>query len=136
MVKAESQAFDAQCALEEGNFEEAEALAYRAMLSAARALVRMEYIDVSEAPDDIVAEFETRFFDNERFFDKYARGKFGQYLLVRHAQGANGVERDQAAARVEESLLFIEAAHACEARASATAPLPAGLDATDRQPGA
>jgi hypothetical protein len=29
------------------------------------------------------------------------------------------VERDLAAARVEESLLFIEASHACEARVSA-----------------
>jgi sulfite reductase (ferredoxin) len=122
VVRAESQAFDAQCALEEGDFQEAEGLAYRAMVSAARALVRMEYIDVSEEPDDVVLEFKTRFFDNERFFDKYARGKFGQYLLERHAAGANGVDRDHAAARVEESLLFIEAAHACEARASAVAP--------------
>jgi sulfite reductase (ferredoxin) len=105
------------------------------MLSAARALVRTEYIDVSEDPDDIVAEFKTRFFDSERFFDKYARGKFGQYLLVRHAQGAGGVGRDQAAERVEESLLFIEASHACEARASAALP-PSGPVAAEMQPGA
>ena len=119
VVKAESQAFDAQVALEEGDAEEAEDLAWRAMLSAARALVRTEYIDVSESPDDIVKEFQTRFFDSERFFDKYARGKFGQYLLDRHAQPPSAVDRDVAAQRVEEALLFIEAAHDCEARISA-----------------
>jgi len=121
VVKAESQAFDAQVALEEGDAEEAEDLAWRAMLSAARALVRTEHIDVSESPDDIVKEFQTRFFDSERFFDKYARGKFGQYLLDRHAQPPPAVDRDVAAQRVEEALLFIEAAHACEARISAAA---------------
>jgi sulfite reductase (ferredoxin) len=72
-----------------------------------------------------VSEFEARFLATELFFDKYAKGKFGAYLMARHAHqpsdsGHPGkVERDQAAARVEESLLFIEASHACEARVSA-----------------
>jgi sulfite reductase (ferredoxin) len=122
VVKAESQAFDAQVALEEGDAPEAEDLAWRAMLSAARALVRTEYIDVSEDPDDIVKQFRTRFFDTERFFDRYAGGKFGRYLLDRHAQPPVRVDRDEAARRIEESLLFIEAAHACEARTSAATP--------------
>ncbi|MEE8476039.1 MAG: nitrite/sulfite reductase [Myxococcota bacterium] len=121
VVKAESQAFDAQVALEEGDEQSAEDLAYRAMLSAARALVRTEHIDVTEEPDDIVGEFRTRFFDSERFFDKYARGKFGQYLLERHERPPEHVDRDVAARLVEESLLFIEAAHTCEARISAAA---------------
>ena len=121
VVKAESQAFDAQCALDEGNYAEADDLAYKAMLFAARSLVRMEYIDVTEEPGDIVSEFKKRFIDTEIFFDKYARGKFAQYLLARHEGGANGVDRDFAAARVEESLLFIEASHACEARVAAAA---------------
>jgi sulfite reductase (ferredoxin) len=91
------------------------------MLSSARALVRTEYIDVTEAPDDIVGEFKKRFFDTERFFDRYAGGKFGRYLLDRHANPDAAVDRDAAAARVEESQLFIEAAHACEVRVSAAA---------------
>jgi sulfite reductase (ferredoxin) len=119
VVKAESQAFDAQIALEEGDYDTAEDLAYRAMLSAARALVRTEYIDVTEEPDDVVSEFKARFFDTRRFFDKYAGGKFGQYLLDRHV-GANGApDADVAARRIEESQLFIEAAHACEGRMGA-----------------
>ncbi len=119
VVRAESQVFDAQCSLEEGDSEAAEDHAYRSMLSAARALVRMEYIDVSEDADDIVKEWKARFFDTEHFFDRFARGKFGQYLLDRHAEPVPSGERDVAARRVEEAQLFIEAAHGCEARIAA-----------------
>jgi sulfite reductase (ferredoxin) len=119
VVKAESQAFDAQIALDDANYEEAEELAYQAMCSAARALVRTEFIDVTEDQDEICSEFKTRFFDTERFFDKYAKGKFGAYILARHENPPERLDRDCAAERVEESLLFIEAAHACEARISA-----------------
>ena len=121
VVKAESQAFDAQCALEDGDYEQAEELAYQAMCTAARSLVRTEFIDVTEDPDSIVPEFRVRFFDSERFFDKYAKGKFGSYLLDRFAEEPDRIDRAVAARRVEESLLFIEATHACEARASASA---------------
>ena len=130
VVKAESQAFDAQIALDEDDYEGAEDLAYRAMLSAARALVRTEYIDVSEAAEDIVEEFRTRFFETERFFDRFARGKFGQYLLERYDDPPAAVDRDAASRRIEESQLFIEAAHACETRLTAQAaagePAPTG----------
>jgi len=129
VVKAESQGFDAQIALEEGDFGEAEDLAYRSMLSAARALVRVEFIDVTEKPDDIVSEFKTRFFDTERFFDRFAKGKFGQYLLDRHAVVPDGIDRDIASRRIEEAQLFIEAAHACELRESAAANLAAAARA-------
>ncbi len=121
VVKAESQSFEAQVALDEGDYEGAEEQAYRAMLSAARALVRTEYIDVTEDADDIVREWKARFFDDERFFDKYARGKFGRYLLDRHASAEEKIDRDVASRRIEESQLFIEAAHACESRTTAAA---------------
>ncbi|MGH0036131.1 MAG: nitrite/sulfite reductase [Myxococcota bacterium] len=129
VVRAESLAFDAQVALEEGDIKEAEELAYRAMLAAARALVRTEFIDVTEEPDDIVGEWKTRFFESERFFDRFAKGKFGQYLLERHANGPNpDLGADGASRRIEEALLFIEASHACESRmvGEAAPSLPAG----------
>lgn len=132
VVKAESQAFDAQVSLEEGEYESADELAYAAMLSAARALVRTEFIDVTEDPDDIIKEWKARFFDTERFFDRYAKGKFGQYLLDRHAAAASD-ERGEASRRVEEAQLFIEAAHTCEARLAAAAAI--GLPA-ENQPSA
>ena len=124
VVKAESQAFDAQIAFEEGDYQGAEELAYTAMLSAARALVRIEYIDVTENGDDIIQEFKSRFIDNERFFDKYAKGKFGAYLLDRHANTPDRIDQDVASRRVEEAQLFIDASHACEARVAAVAAQP------------
>jgi sulfite reductase (ferredoxin) len=127
VMKAESQAFDAQVALDDGDPETAEELGYQAMLSAARALVRLEYIDVTEDADEIVREFRKRFVDTELFFDRYAGDKFAKYLLDRHADPPSGASRDQAAARVEESQLFIEAAHACEARMDAAKPAGGGV---------
>ena len=130
IVKAEGQAFDAQCELDDGNFTEAEDLAYRAMLSAARSLIRSEFIDITEKPDDVVREFEERFMKTERFFDRYAKDKFGRYLLRRHAEGPGRGDLDDAKARVEEALLFIEAAHACDARvAAASGPVATELAA-------
>jgi len=133
VVKAETQAFDAQVTLDEGDPETAEEMAYAAMLSAARALVRTEHIDVTEQPDDIVAEWKKRFFDNERFFDRFAKGTFGRYLLDRHGQNApSPVSAEAAAQRIEEAQLFIEAAHACEARETAARsvpPIPGASDA-------
>jgi len=119
VVKADAEVFDAQIALDEGNPDEAEDRAYRAMLWAARALVRTEYIDVSEDPDDIVNEWKTRFFDNERFFDRFAKGKFGRYLLEGHTDPTPSGTKAGAARRVEEAQLFVEAAHSCEARMAA-----------------
>jgi sulfite reductase (ferredoxin) len=125
VVKAETQAFDAQVTLDEGDPETAEEMAYTAMLSAARALVRTEHIDVTEAPDDIVGEWKQRFFDSERFFDRFAKGTFGRYLLDRHASGAPApVSAEVASQRIEEAQLFIEAAHACEARETASRSVP------------
>jgi sulfite reductase (ferredoxin) len=112
--------FDAQLALEEqGDADQAEEHAYQAMLAAARALVRTEFIDVTQDPEEIVREWKSRFFDTEKFFDRFAGGKFGRYLLDRHADPAPSGNPTTAAQRVEEAQLFIEAAHACEAKLEA-----------------
>lgn len=111
--KSESENFEAQVALEEGDYSRADQLAYRSMLLAARALVRTEHLDVSEDPDDVVAEFKTRFYDTEIFYDRYAKGKFARYLLDRHERGAGRTDKESAHALIEEAQLFIEAAHAC-----------------------
>jgi sulfite reductase (ferredoxin) len=119
--KAESEVFDAQLELDDGKNAEADATAYAAMLLAAKALVRTQFLDVGDETDNIVREFKTRFFDTELFFDKYAKGKFSQYLLSRHEQGACRDDHDSAREKVEEAQLFIEATHACEARLGQTA---------------
>ncbi|MDX1619338.1 MAG: hypothetical protein R3320_00005, partial [Nitriliruptorales bacterium] len=120
VMKAESEVFDAQVALDEDDDPAgAERHAYEAMLAAARALVRTEYIDVTEEPDDIVSKWKTRFFDTELFFDRFARGKFGRYLLDLHEDPTPTGDAAVAARRVEEAQLFVEAAHSCEAKMAA-----------------
>jgi sulfite reductase (ferredoxin) len=126
VLKAESASFDAQLALEDGEPEKAEQLAYTAMVAAARALVRTEFIDVTLDPEQVVAEWKTRFFDTEKFFDRFAGGKFGRYLLDFHEDPTPTGRGPIAAQRVEEAQLFIEASHACEAKLAAErAAIPA-----------
>jgi len=122
IAKAESEAFEAQVVLDEGKYAEADRLAYRAMVLAARALVRVQYLDVGDDPGNIVKEFTERFFDTELFFDRFAKGKFAQYLFDRHTSPSSDPDADTARRLIEESQLFIEATHACESRLAAAAP--------------
>ena len=122
MAAAEAQVFEAQIHLEEGDYERTDALAYKAMLLAARGLVKRELMEVSEDPDEVVREFQARFYDTQLFHDKYAGGKFAQYLFRQHREPRQ-VTRDTARRAVEEAQLFLEATHACLARL-ATLPAP------------
>ena len=114
--KAESEAFEAQIALEARDADRAAERGYQAMLLAAKALIRTEYLDVGDHPDQIVDQFKTRFFDTKKFFDTYAKGKFGKYLFKRHEQMPERPSLEVARQIIEEALLFIEATHACEMR--------------------
>jgi sulfite reductase (ferredoxin) len=117
MAEAERLVFEAQLQLEEKADRQADETAYAAMLQGARALIRREFLDVSDDPDQIVAEFRKRFYDTEVFFDKYAGGKFAQYLLRRHEDDKSRTfTRDGAVELVDEAHLFVEACHACHAR--------------------
>lgn len=116
IAKAEGEAFEALIALDEKNYAEADGRAYRAMIMAARALVRNQFLDVGDDPDRIVAEFKSRYYDTQLFYDRYAKGKFARYLLDRHEKPSVTVSEDSARALVEEANLFIEACHACDAR--------------------
>jgi sulfite reductase (ferredoxin) len=124
LVGAESQVFEAQLQLEAGDVARADALAYGAMVQAAKGLIKTEFIDISDDPGQIVTEFRTRFFDTEIFFDKYAGGKFAQYLFRRHARTEPVVDRDAARRLIEEAQLFLEATHACQARLASQPVIP------------
>ncbi|QNN24391.1 nitrite/sulfite reductase [Planctomycetales bacterium ZRK34] len=124
--KAESIAFDAQIELEEGSFAKADELAYKAMVKAAQALVRTQFQDITDDPDDIVAQFRSRFYDTELFFDKYAKGKFAEMLFNRHDNPPASPDKDQAHHQIEEAQLFIEACYACDMRLSAS-PIGGGV---------
>jgi sulfite reductase (ferredoxin) len=121
IVKADSLAFEAQVALEENDYTRADALAYQAMLTAARSLIRSSFIDITEDPDYIVSEFRKRFVDTKVFFDKYMGNQFAGYLLLRHEAAPERLDQDHAHRIVEEAQLFIEACYACDARMSSAA---------------
>ncbi len=116
IAKAESVHFEALVALDDGDYVTAENRAYESMLLAARALVRTQYLDVGNEPDDIVKEFRTRFYDTKLFFDPFAKGKFANYLLDRHANPPDEIDEDKAHRLIKEARLFIEATYTCEAR--------------------
>ena len=115
LAAAEAQIFEAQLKLEEQAHGAANELAYNAMLLAAKGLIKTEFIDIGNEPDEIVREFRTRFFDTELFFDKYAGGKFAMYLFRRHQVGTQTTS-EAAHQLIEEAQLFLEASHACQAR--------------------
>jgi sulfite reductase (ferredoxin) len=116
IAQAESEHFEALVALDDGHFEQADQRAYRAMLMAARALVRTRFLNVGNEPDRIIEEFRARFYDTELFFDKYAKGKFAQFLFDRHNNPPSSHTWENGYRAVEEARLFIEACHDCESR--------------------
>ena len=117
---AEALHFDAQVVLEAGTGQEqvnkAADLAFKAMVSAAQALIKQQYIDISDDPAIIVDEFRTRFYDTQLFYDTYAKGKFGGYLFNAFEDVNAPKNLDTALRLIEEAGLFIEAAHACNDR--------------------
>ena len=116
IAKAESTHFEALLALDDGKYQLADEQAYKAMVLAARALVRTKYLDVGDDYDNIVNEFRSRFYDTELVYDRFAKGKFARYLFKRHDQAPNRVNEDYAHQMMDETQLFIENIHTAEQR--------------------
>lgn len=111
---AERLVFEAQVQLEDDQPTPAGATAYKAMVKAAKALVLIQYDDVTEDdPDEVVDEFKERYFDTEFFFDPFAGPKFGNYLFAAHDNAGAEFTADSARTQIEEAQLFIEAVHTC-----------------------
>lgn len=119
IARAESEAFEAQIAMDEKDYKKADDMAYRAMIRAAKALVWPQNPDVGEEPNHIVSEFRRRFFDTQLFHDRFTGGKFAEFLFLRHEQAHPNPTADSARRLIEETQLFIEACHACDQRMSA-----------------
>jgi sulfite reductase (ferredoxin) len=113
LADAERLVFEAQLRLEDENFEEADAFAYRAMLQAALSLNKTQDVDASDDPNSVVGEFRRRFYDTGLLGDRYAGNKFAEYLFRRHDEATRDHGPDQAHRVVEEAQLFIEATYAC-----------------------
>ena len=117
LAAAERQVFEAQVALEERDDpQSAVDLSVKAMLTAARELVRLQWQDVPDEASTVVAEFKKRFYDTKLFFDPYAGAKFANYFLAAIADPVSGPSNGRVHRLVEEAQLFIEAAYACSNR--------------------
>jgi sulfite reductase (ferredoxin) len=114
MTAAERIVFGAQVQLEDGEAQQAGADAFAAMIKAAKALVQIQYDDVTEEdPDEIVDEFKERYYDTELIHDPFAGSKFADYLFSAHEQVGRTFDSESARHLIEETQLFIEAVHSC-----------------------
>ncbi|MEE3264286.1 MAG: nitrite/sulfite reductase [Candidatus Latescibacterota bacterium] len=118
LTAAEREAFEAQILLDEGDAGGAYSTACGAMVQAARALVRTEFLDVGDDAERIIEEFRTRFVDTELFFDPFAKDKFARYLFRNHEEPLTNPSTEDAHRTIEEAQLFIEGAFACYGRIS------------------
>ncbi|MEM9512393.1 MAG: nitrite/sulfite reductase, partial [Cyanobacteria bacterium P01_E01_bin.48] len=120
VAAAESIHFDATILLEEtpsnGDAKAALDKAFESMLSAAQALLKIQNIDIASDASSIVGEFRKYFYDTQLFFDPFAKGKFASYLFKAYDSLDEPATIDRAKQLIEEARLFIEAAHACNAR--------------------
>jgi sulfite reductase (ferredoxin) len=119
LAAAERQLFEAQVAFENGEVEQAGKTAYRSMLFAAKALVKTEDPNITDDPNRIVSEFRTRFYDTQKFFDRFAGGKFAQYLFDAHEKAEQPYTADSARYLIDEGQLFIDASYNYYNRADA-----------------
>ncbi len=118
LAASERKLFEAQVALEAGQAEQAGKAAYEAMLRSAQGLVKVEYLDVGDDPDQIVDEFRARLYETRKFFDPFAGGKFANYLFEAHRKAGTPHTEDSARLLIDEAQLFIEASHSCSNRMS------------------
>jgi sulfite reductase (ferredoxin) len=113
LAAAERELFEAQVKWEGGQVEQAGATAYKAMLRAAKALVKVETQNITDDPGQIVGEFRVRYFDTQKFFDPFAGGKFANYLFAAHEKSNEPYTFDSTRYLIDEAQLFIDAAHSC-----------------------
>ncbi|MBK8172558.1 MAG: nitrite/sulfite reductase [Sandaracinaceae bacterium] len=116
LAAAERQVFEASTLLEAGDPSGAAERAYRAMLHAAQALTRHVGAFVTDAPDDIVAQFRTYLVEPKFFWDPFAGEKFVHYLTRVHGTTFEGVTSERAHQRIEEAQLFVDASNQAYAR--------------------
>jgi sulfite reductase (ferredoxin) len=117
---AETEAFEAQLLLDNGQYREADEKAYQAMLKAAHTLVQLQWLDAPTEPTTVVNEFRNRFVETKLFWDTYHGNQFANYLLARHEAADARYTQDTAHKLVEEANLFIDAAHKCHAKYQAS----------------
>jgi len=113
MTAAERLVFEAGLHLDQNAVQAGGETAYAAFTKAAKAMVQVQYDDISDDPEEIMAEFKERFFDTKLFFDPFVGPKFANYYFAAHAARGEKFTADTAHHRIAEAQLFIEAVHGC-----------------------
>ncbi len=127
LQSAERIYFEAQLKFDDSEFKAADEKAFAAMLEAAKGLIRTQNLDITDDPDAIVEQFRKRFYDTGLIQDKYAGGKFAQYIFQRHADKNRQFTQEGARHLIEEAQLFLEAVYACHSRLLEQPVAPLGL---------
>lgn len=130
LAASERELFEAQIYFDSGDLKKAVATAYEAMVHAAQGLVKVQSQDVPNDEEIVLSEFKQRYCDTQLFYDKYAGGKFAEYLFKARddLRSAGEVEKELALQRLQEAQLFIDATHSCYNKLSSMMPAnrPAG----------
>jgi len=112
--EAERLVFEAQLALDTEDGAKAADLALQAMLKAAKALVYTQNIDITDDPQQILSEFQTRLVEPEIFWDKFTGARNANLFIDAMNEPLREGDFQAAHRRVEEATLFIEASHTCK----------------------
>ncbi|MCC7344301.1 MAG: nitrite/sulfite reductase [Deltaproteobacteria bacterium] len=124
LAAAEREYFEAQVLYEKDQVQKSGETAFRSMVTAARALVKTEFLDVPAEADRVIEEFRKRFYDTQKFWDPFAGGKFGQMLFIAHQKAKEPYNAESAHHLLEEAQLFIDAAHSCYNKMAAQPAAP------------
>ncbi len=138
LAASERELFEAQLLLDAGRPQEAVKAAYLSMVRAAQGLVKDQNPSISEDENQIIGEFTKRFYDTQLFWDKYAGGKFAEYLFKAKEFISEGkpADADRAVQLLQEAQLFIDAAHDCHNKARGSLQNAVTIGAAGAQPGA
>ncbi len=121
LAGAEREVFEAQVAFESGQFQRAGKSRISSMLHAAKGLVKLEYSDVPDAPEKILAG-RARYCDTQKFWDTYAGGKFANYLFDAHQKISIPYTEDSARYLIDGTSF-----HRCSAQLLSTRRRGSGL---------
>jgi sulfite reductase (ferredoxin) len=129
LAASERELFEAQLLLDGGRPQEAVKAAYLSMVRAAQGLVKDQSPSISEDENQIIGEFTKRFYDTQLFWDKYAGGKFAEYLFKAKEFIGEGktADPDRAVQLLQEAQLFIDAAHDCHNKTRVAVPSAAAF---------
>jgi sulfite reductase beta subunit-like hemoprotein/uncharacterized protein (UPF0332 family) len=137
LAASERELFEAQLLLDSGRPQDAVKAAYLSMVRAAQGLVKDQNPSISDDENQIIGEFTKRFYDTQLFWDKYAGGKFAEYLFKAKEFVGEGktADADRAVQLLQEAQLFIDAAHDCHNKTRGSVQSAVTIGAAGAQPG-